>query len=158
MNLTLYRDSKGKDSTIGRLTIGDMVSEYLFCYVVEDEKRRTKVAGETRIPAGRYEIKLRRGTPMGKRYDKLYSEVGHDGMLELQGVDNFSFIYIHIGNDEADTEGCLLVNYNSYLDPVNGGGSGGRSTDAYLDLYRIIYPKLVLGEKVYITIKDEGVK
>jgi len=78
MKLTLYRDSKGTNSTIGRLHIGEGMAEYLFGYTCEDEKRTKKVAGKTRIPAGTYEIKLRKGSPMASRYDNKYHRIGHD--------------------------------------------------------------------------------
>lgn len=154
--LTLYRDSKGENSTIGRLCIGEGLSEYLFCYVVEDEKRSEKVAGKTRIPAGTYELGIRKGSPMANRYDNKYSDIGHNGMIWLKDVPDFEFVYIHVGNTHEETEGCLLLNYTAYIDPANGGGSGGRSVAAYKDFYKKIRP-LLDDEKVFITIKDEGV-
>ena len=158
MNLTLYRDSKGPVSTIGRLCIGENLTEFLFCYTVEDEQRTQKVAGHTRIPAGRYEIKLKRGTPMSNRYDNTHSDIEHDGMLWLQEVPNFENVYIHIGNNHDDSAGCILLNYTCYIDPIDGGGSGGRSVQAYKALYKKVYPVFEMGEAVYITIKNEGVK
>ena len=158
MNLTLYRDSKGQDSTIGRLCIGDGVSEVLFCYTCEDEKRINKVAGKTRIPAGIYEIKLRTGSPMANRYDNKFHRIGHDGMIHLQDVPDFTNVYLHIGNTHEDTEGCLLVGYSCTIDTYSGGGSIGRSTQAYEKLYPMVYEAIKSGEKVFITIKDEGIK
>lgn len=158
MILTLYRDSKGTDSTIGRLCIGEGLTQYLFCYTVEDQEQPRKVKGETRIPAGTYEIKTRRGSPMANSYDIKYREIDHDGMLWLQDVPNFDYVYIHIGNTYDHSEGCILVNYTAYIDAINGGGHGGRSTQAYKALYPKIKKALNSGEKVLITIKDEGVK
>ena len=158
MKLTLYRDSKGQDSTIGRLCIGDGLAEYLFCYTCEDEKRTEKIAGKTRIPAGTYEIKLRIGSPMANRYDDKFHRIGHNGMLWLQGVPDFEYVYIHLGSSHEDTEGCLLVGYSCTIDTYSGGGSIGRSTQAYEKLYPIVYESIKSGEEVFITIKDEGVK
>ena len=95
---------------------------------------------------------------MANRYDNNYSDIGHAGMLWLKDVPEFEYVYMHIGNSHENTEGCLLVNYTAYLDPANGGGSGGRSVAAYKDLYKKIYPVLEMGEQVFITIKDEGVR
>lgn len=158
MILTLYRDSKGPDSTIGRLCIGEGLTEYLFCYTIEDESRAKKVAGKTRMPAGTYEVGIRKGSPMANRYDSNYHDIAHDGMLWLKDVPDFEYVYIHVGNDHEDTKGCILVNLTAYLDANSGGGSGGRSTQAYKKLYPIIRKAISLGEKVLITIKDEGVK
>ena len=158
MILTIYRDSKGTDSTIGRLCIGEGLSEYLYCYTVEDEARVKKVAGETRIPSGTYEIGIRKGSPMANRYDSTHHDIGHDGMLHILNIPNFEYVYIHIGNNDDQTEGCILVNFTSYLDTIHGGGTGGRSPQAYRKLYPMIRKAISHGEKVLLTIKDEGVK
>ena len=59
MNLEVLRISSQKDSTSGILF--DVVNgkRNFLCYTLEDEQRDVKVWGETRIPAGTYEIKLR---------------------------------------------------------------------------------------------------
>jgi len=158
MILTLYRDSKGTDSTIGRLCIGSNMGEHLIMFTVEDQQRVKKVAGETRIPAGTYEIGLKRGTPMANRYDNQHHSIGHDGMLHIRDVPWFTDIYIHKGNTHEDSAGCILVNFSCTLDVFNGGGFGGRSTQAYEYLYPKVKRALDSGEKVLITIKDEGVR
>lgn len=156
MKLTLYRDSGGQDSTLGRLCIGTGAAEYLLCYTCEDQRQLEKIAGETRIPAGVYEIKKRRGSPMAKRYDSKHHD--HDGMLQIMDIPNFTDVYLHIGNDDDDTAGCPLVGYSSNIDPILGGGTINRSTDAYRDLYKMVGPTIDEGEQVFITIKDEGIK
>jgi len=156
MILNLYRDSQGQDSTIGRLTIGTGASEYLFCYTCEDQRQLEKVAGETRIPHGEYEIKLRKGSPMANRYNNAHGDIGHDGMLHLQNVPDFDFVYIHIGNNHEDTEGCILVGYSATIDSVNGGGTIQRSTPAYKNLYRLVKPAIDSGETITIRIFDHG--
>ena len=55
MELRLQREKNNGDTTIGRLYID---GEYE-CYTLEDQPNDKKVYGETRIPAGTYEIKLR---------------------------------------------------------------------------------------------------
>lgn len=158
MILTVYRDSGGTDSTIGRLCIGEGVHEYLFAYTCEDERRAEKVADETRIPSGTYEIKLRLGSPMANKYDSRHHDINHNGMLWITGVPNFTYCYLHIGNNDDDTSGCPLIGYSCTIDTRNGGGTIGRSTQAYKDLYPKVYGAIKSGEKVFITIKDEGVK
>lgn len=75
-------------------------------YAIEDEPREEKVAGETRIPAGRYEVKLRTEGGMHARYKRRFGHK-HVGMLHLQNVPGFEWIYIHPGNTDDDTEGCI---------------------------------------------------
>ena len=65
MELTHRRFKSDSNSTIGLLSIDCMFE----CFVCEDEYRSVKVKGETRIPAGRYEIKLREvTTPKPQKY------------------------------------------------------------------------------------------
>ena len=106
MNLTLFRVNKGQDSTIGSLWIGEGLTKYHFCETCEDEQRTEKLAGETRIPAGTYEIKKRYDSPMAKRYDANHARIGHKGMLWIQDVPNFTYCYLHKGNTDDDTDGC----------------------------------------------------
>ena len=155
MELTLHRFNKGTDSTTGLLFIGKGSAKYFHSFSLEDEQRSVKVMNETRIPAGRYQIKLRNEGGMTKRYADRYPDV-HKGMLHLQNVEGFKYVYIHIGNDDDDTSGCILVGYNATSDTVHGGGTIGRSGDAYLDLYKKASECLLQGDEVYITVTDEN--
>jgi len=150
MELTVSRLFAGSDSTVGVLS----VDEKPFCFTVEDEKREVKVPGETAIPEGRYEIKFRDEGGMTKRYRAKFPEL-HRGMLWLQDVPGFEWVYIHIGNTDDHTEGCILVNYNAMLDPIHGGGTGGNSTNAYKALYQKIVNAVDRGEQVFIRVIDE---
>ena len=85
MLITLYRDNGGLESTIGRLCIGEGITEHHFCYTLEDQRQVKKVKGETRIPAGTYEIKLRTVGGFTKRYEQRFPDM-HRGMLWLQDV------------------------------------------------------------------------
>lgn len=154
MDLTLQRFNRGNDSTVGLLSIGKGMGTFFKCFTCEDEQRHTKVMHETRIPAGTYEIKLRTEGGFHKRYGDKYPKT-HKGMLWLQDVPNFTFIYIHIGNSDDDTSGCILVGNSTSSDVINGGGTVGRSVEAYTDLYKRVSGVLLEGEKVFITIKDE---
>lgn len=153
--LTLERFNRGTNSTVGLLFVGEGMAKYFHSYTCEDEHRNIKVRNETRIPAGRYEIKLRTEGGFHKRYGEKYPKT-HKGMLHLQDVPNFTYIYIHPGNNEADTSGCILVGYSTSSDTINGGGSIGRSVEAYQDLYKKVSEALCQDEKVFITVKDEA--
>jgi hypothetical protein len=150
MIIKLQRVFSGKDSSVGVLFIDTKP----FCFVVEDEARNVKLAGETRIPSGVYPVTLRNEGGMTKRYAEKFPDI-HEGMLWLREVPNFSYVYIHIGNTDDHTEGCLLVNYNAILDPVNGGGSGGNSTQCYRDIYKKITDAMKAGEQVFVVVEDE---
>lgn len=155
MELTLERFNRGSDSTVGLLFIGKGMGKYFHSFTCEDEKRQVKVMNETRIPAGTYEIKFRTEGGFHKRYGDKYPKT-HKGMLHLQDVPGFTYIYIHPGNDDDDTSGCILVGYSTSSDTVHGGGSIGRSVEAYTDLYKRISNSLTQDEKVFITVKDEA--
>ena len=57
MKLEVIRYSSQKDSTLGMLFDVTKGRKFL-CFTLEDEARRTKVKGETRIPAGTYKLKI----------------------------------------------------------------------------------------------------
>ena len=149
MKLILARIFSGEDSTVGILGVDDKP----FCFTCEDEKRLVKVHGETRIPAGTYQIKYRDVGGMVKRYQARYP--WHQGMLHLQDVNHFTNIYIHPGNSEADTLGCILVGNGATLNGA-GGGSISHSRDAYAALYKAISRALDNDEAVEITIHDNA--
>jgi hypothetical protein len=143
MNLQLNRFSDGKKSTGGIL----LVEDDFFGFTCEDEFRKVKVFGETRIPRGTYQILLRDEGGMTVKYRKRFPF--HKGMLHLQNVPNFEWIYIHVGNNEKQTAGCILFGYSANC--VNGEITLGRSEEAYRDLYELILLALER-EKVWIAI------
>lgn len=107
MELELWRYRTNGEATLGILMERQSTTRAMLCFTCEDPRQTVKIRGETRIPAGTYEIKLRREGGMHKRYARRFGE--HVGMLWLQNVPNFEWIYIHLGNDAQDTEGCILV-------------------------------------------------
>lgn len=146
MKLTAIRYTGDKDSSGGLLFVDDK----FFCYLCEDEQREIKVVGETRIPAGTYEIKLRDKGGMTKRYaDRYYF---HRGMLHLQAVPGFEYIYIHTGNSDDHTDGCLLVGYGTYR--LKNETFVSRSRSAYTDLYLVILAEMDMGKKIEIEVKE----
>lgn len=141
LNLRLDRIKSDADSTLGLL----FADGKPFGFVVEDEKREVKVKGETRIPAGTYVIKQRKvDSPMTLKYRKKFDFF--DYHFELQEVPGFKHVYIHIGNTDDDSEGCLLVNYKADMQ----GLTGERSTQCFEDLYKMMKQ----ADSIEITIRD----
>ena len=89
-----------KDSTLGIIEI-DGVPQ---CFTLEDGYRKVKEAGKTRIPPGKYEVKVRNHGGFNTRYARIFPSF-HRGMLELSGVKGFTDILIHCGNTVGDTSG-----------------------------------------------------
>lgn len=147
MILELNRIKSGNDATIGYMT-----NEGQFeCFTLEDERRSVKVKGETRIPSGYYRIRFREVlSPMTERYRAKYP--WFKWHLELQNVPNFDYVYIHIGNTDDDTDGCILVaeGANSRSMTVQS------STPAFEKLYKQVQAALERGESVWIRINDLG--
>lgn len=137
MNLTLIRFHSSSDDTLGLLYI----EKGFAGFVMEDEFREIKVMGETRIPAGVYQIAYT-WSPKFKKF-----------MLEVLNVPNFSGIRIHPGNTEADTDGCLLPGNVCRFNP-NGNSRVEESTLAYTRIFGKVVSALNNAEKVTLTIKD----
>lgn len=113
MKLTLKRNFKGPDYTIGKLYIDG----HYFCDTLEDTVRPAgqKIAGKTAIPAGDYKV-IKSYSP---RFKKILPEI-----LDVPG---FSGVRIHAGNTAKDTEGCLLLGLNK----TKGAVLDSQTTMAY---------------------------
>lgn len=151
MRLELLRYSTQKNSTLGLLfLINDETNKKDFlCFVLEDEKRETKVYGETRIPKGTYQIKYRKEGGYHNKYSKRFADI-HRGMLQIMDVPNFDYILLHCGNVTDDTNGCLLVG-DVISQNVDKEPFLGQSTNAYIR----IYPKLadILDSQKHLSLK-----
>jgi len=146
MLIKLHRIANGKDSTLGMLRIDDVFE----CFSLEDQYQEVKVKGETRIPPGKYEIKFRKEpSPMRERYRGRFDWFSYH--LELQDVYGFSYIYIHSGNTDDHTNGCLLVGYQANKTTI-GEYEIYHSVDAFRALYTKVGQALNAGEKVNIEI------
>lgn len=146
MEITVKHLTETRDCTVSKLFIDGRFE----CFVLEDEARATKVAAETRIPAGRYRIVMHPKSRFQPAYLKRFGQVHKFGMLMLKDVPGFSGVLIHIGNTDDDTAGCLLVGQT-----FNGVDAIGGSTRAYQALYAKVAPEVVLagqGEGVWITV------
>lgn len=120
-------------------------------FTLEDEKRDVKVMGQTRIPSGTYQIKLRTEGGMHARYKTRFK--GHAGMLWLQNVPGFEWIYIHPGNDHTHTEGCILVG-DGVRENLTRNGFLSDSVTGYQRVYAEMAGAIQRGETVSITVKD----
>jgi len=146
MKLQLRRIKDDRVTTIGLLDVDGVFQ----CFTVEDAYKEIKVAGLTRIPAGTYTIKLRTVGGMTKRYSDKYSF--HEGMLWLQDVPGFTYVYLHIGNTAKHTDGCILL--NDGCDSTSGNMGGSKSLSAYSRVYKNIM-RVIGTEAVSIEIIDE---
>lgn len=152
MNLVLQRYSDNGNSTQGLLF--ELVSNkaIFLNYTLEDEHREIKISGETNIGEGLYEVKQRKvDSPMTAKYRERYS--WFHWHLELQNVPDFKYVYIHIGNTEADTNGCILVADNANNNMITRGFNSS-STAAFKRLYLNIVDALTNEDKVFIRVKD----
>ncbi len=155
MKLTVKRFADDGETTLGILYI-DGVFE---CFTVEDQEQTgDKVRGETRVPNGTYDVKLRAEGGYHNKYTTKYGDM-HKGMLCIYNAPNwkietdthdFQYILIHTGNHDDHTMGCLLVN-----DAVSGANfRGSSSVDAYEDFYPKVAKVLEAGESVTIEYID----
>ncbi len=127
MKITVSRDVSDRDASLSNVSIDGKWQ----CFGLEDEHRDNKVPGETRIPAGKYRITVRKVGGFHNRYSRKFPN-HHQGMLWVRDVPGFEYILIHIGNTDDNTAGCLLVGKNAN---TSGELSVGNSTGAYKALY-----------------------
>lgn len=99
----LKRVAKKETYTIGKLH----TSKGYLCDTLEDRVRKgKKVKGTTAIPEGIYRVIL----TMSPRFKRL--------LPLLVDVPGFDGVRIHSGNDEHDTEGCVLPGENKVVGKV----------------------------------------
>lgn len=104
MNIDLVRIEFSERSTIGKLAL-DGVFE---CFTLEDRFRPdgVKVPGATAIPCGTYEVVI------------TFSNRFKRPLPLILNVPGFSGVRIHPGNDDSDTEGCVLVGQTKGVDSI----------------------------------------
>lgn len=143
MNISLLRFASLEESTLGALHIENR----FVCFSLEDQRQEVKVPGETRIPAGNYGITLRTQGGMSPKYASKFPE--HRGMLWLRDVPGFEYIYIHVGVDDDDSAGCILVG-----DTAHVAGTLERSAVCYRRVYAQVSNAILAGEPVVISVQD----
>ena len=132
MESKIIRVAQGKESTLSQLYINGIFQ----CYLLEDKIREVKISSQTAIPKGVFSLKLNTHGAKNVDYKKAFGKL-HQGMIEISGLPNFSFVYIHIGNNFRQTAGCPLCGFG--FDFIDGDYQIVRSKDAY----QMIYPKLL---------------
>lgn len=149
----IQRFSDNTQSTLGLLF--NPLMKFM-AFSLEDQHRDVKVKGDTRIPAGRYRLMIRKDeTPLTLKHRKVY-ETWFKYHIEVTGVPGFTGIYWHAGNDELDTSGCQLFGdsvVSHYVQPKNPLLS---SMNAIKRIYSEVYPLLEKGEEVWVEIRDEA--
>lgn len=149
MTFILQRYSDNRDSTLGILLKVLEKQTVLQAYTLEDEFRVTKVKGETRIPAGTYTVDRQPlATPLTLKYRQKYPWFKNH--LEVKNVPGFQGIYIHVGNYDENSDGCILLGDVADNNSI-GPGSVMQSTAAFQRFYQSVYDQL----PITLIIKDE---
>ena len=153
MKLKVLRFSSQEDSTSGLLFEKNDLGLKFLCYTLEDERRVLKVRGETRIPAGKFNITLRTVGGITQKYAKRFPGI-HKGMLWVRDVPNFEYILIHCGNTDDQSAGCLLLGDSQENNIIIKDGFIGKSRNAYKRVYSPIARAIEKGEEVTIEYVD----
>jgi hypothetical protein len=158
MNFLLQRYSHNQESTQGLLLLkeGDFVA-----HSIEDQPQDKKVMGETRIPAGFYELKLQKhDTPLTLKhrvtYNKGEATPWFTYHIEVCNVPGFTGVYIHSGVNDDHSEGCILLTdtiHNNQIETTDAVGA--RSLQAVKRFYQKVQPILDGGSKCFIEIRNE---
>lgn len=128
-HLLLVRIWYTNESTIGMLILNNKFE----CYTLEDQVRLgEKVYGRTAIPSGTYMVIINESPKLKKLTPRLLA------------VPNFEGVLIHTLNTADETEGCIGVGCDKYVNKI------GRSKIAFDRLMS----KLKIDDKIKITIID----
>jgi hypothetical protein len=139
--LKVERYSDDGDCTLGKMYLDNEFQ----CYTLEDEQRDEKVQNETRIDAGTYKVAFKKNvTNLTKKYRSRFS--WFKWHIEIKELPKHSHVYIHIGNTDEDTAGCILVGKTVYKNTI------GQSVKAYTELYKKISDLLEAGHTIEIQI------
>jgi hypothetical protein len=138
------------EETLGKLFLG----KKFLCYTLEDTYRNEKIKHKTRIIAGTYRLHLREYGGHYERYRVRFRDIGHEGMIQVMDVPNFTDILLHIGNSKSDTSGCILLG-EDYIEQ-DGSFRIVKSTKAYKRFYPVLR-KIIKKSGLELQIKDEPV-
>jgi len=150
VTLMLLRYSDDGSTTIGLLYLNG----FFYCYTLEDTHHDIKIAGQTRIPSGKYEIDFNRvDTSLTLKYRNANPE-WFTYHLEIKNIPGFQGVYIHNGGTHKDTEGCLLV--SDSLSVSDAAKSLTNSRNTFKRLYIYLKEEIEKGTKVRLIIRDEA--
>lgn len=142
----LLRVDQSERTTLGHLYINDIFA----CYTLEDALRKIKIPGQSAIPAGAYFLRLNTWGGQHEKYAERFPQM-HQGMLEIAGIPDFSFVYLHLGNTQKDTAGCPLTGF--YWRKERGDFVLAESALVYTQVYPQLLD-LVLSGYVAFTIEN----
>ena len=149
MTITVLRYSDDKSTTLGLMYINGR----FYCYTLEDTHREPKVKGETRIPAGIYELGFNVAeTPLTKKYRERYEWFNFH--LHIKKVPNYTGVYIHNGGRHNDSEGCILV--SDSLARSNEDTVLTNSRKTFERLYKFLSKEINEGTRLRIVVQDES--
>lgn len=155
MKFIQQRIADNGNSTMGFLYEASPEIPNFQSFCLEDEHRDVKVKGETRYPAGLYELKiLAEETPLTIKHRKDYGP-WFEFHIEITSIPNFSRVYIHAGNDETHTDACLLIGDSLYNIFVKAKNPLSNSIQAVKRFYEYVYPELKKGTRVFLEVRDE---
>jgi hypothetical protein len=140
----------------------DDISVEFLSHTLEDEGRAVKVAGETRVPAGYYKLKIWNDGQHPNQWvldHRAKYNINGDSWfkfpIEIIGIPGFSGVLFHAGIDQSHTEGCILLCDTMGNNIVDVANQGARSLPAVKRFYERVYPILEKGGQVWIEIRDE---
>ena len=139
MELIVTRQIFTEESTVGSLSIDGKFQ----CFTLEDVQREIegepvaswKIPGKTAIPKGKYEVVI-----------DFSPHFGHD-LPHILNVPGYTGVRIHPGNDDEDTEGCILVGLTRSPNFV------GQSRNAFDNLFPLLDEAYAKGEKIMLEVK-----
>jgi hypothetical protein len=150
-HIHIQREPSGINETYGILRFDGLELQTL-----EDQKQEVKKTGETRIPAGQYEIALR---PAGEMYnrtmqDARFKDWHKPGMLWLPRVETHQWIYIHWGTIHTHTDGCIIVGRTR--GEWKDNNAVFNSVDGYRDLYTRVMGMIGAGDQVFCNVYNDA--
>jgi hypothetical protein len=139
MELIVTRQIFTEESTVGSLSIDGKFQ----CFTLEDVQREIegepvaswKIPGKTAIPKGKYEVVI-----------DFSPHFGHD-LPHILNVPGYTGVRIHPGNDDEDTEGCILVGLTRSPNFV------GQSRNAFDNLSPLLDEAYAKCEKIMLEVK-----
>ncbi len=153
MKLRVERRWKKATYTIGVL----FVDGIRYCETLEDKDRglkqtdnldyikSRKVAGETAIPTGTYNVAMNVTSPKYSAVSWFWN-LCRGKMPRLQNVPGFDGILVHTGSTNLDTKGCLLVGKNTKV------GQLTESRVCFQQIYKLMKAAYDRGEEITIEI------
>ena len=125
MELILSTDVYDSLSTEGKLFVDGLFECYTLELPFTDGKQGSAIAG------GRYQIKLLPSPKFQQSEDPWVKQYA-DAMPHVIDVDGREYIMFHWGNDEQDTDGCILTGETRGVDFI------GSSRKAFAAFYEKI--------------------